>query len=92
MTEPLTFPVPAALCGDQLETELAAAGFAGSVTVNNSTGLLEVAGVDAADSQAVKEVVAAHVYVPPPPPTPAEKLAAAGLTIEDLKALGVQVA
>ena len=43
------------------------------------------------DAAAVAAALKAHVPVMPAPPTPAEKLAAAGLSVEDLKALGFQV-
>lgn len=63
----ITLPVPAALNGDVLEDELAAAGFDADVYV--SGGDLVVSGLDEADRDAVQAVIDAHV---PPDPGPSK--------------------
>lgn len=72
----LTFPKPAALHGDALTDELAAAGFPDAEVVDNGRGELEVDGVTDADRDGVKAVIDAHVP-PPPPPDPDDELDAA---------------
>lgn len=68
-----------------LDAELGGHGLCGSPS--------EIVAVDGSPVTAdkLKAAIAAHVPPALPVPTPAEKLAAAGLTLDDLKALGVQV-
>jgi hypothetical protein len=74
----LTFPVPAALNGEALTAELAAAGITASVTVSGDS--LQV--VTDADHSAVERVVKAHVP-PPPPASPDSDLAARIQAVHD---------
>jgi len=73
-----TFPIPSNLDGEQLKIELEAI----SVYVIEDKLVIDS---DKTEAQ-VKAAIDAHVPVPTPEPTVAEKLASVGLSIEELKA------
>ena len=73
-----TLPIPTNLNGDQLQIELNAT----SVYVGENGLIIDS---DKTESQ-VKTIVAAHVPKPKAEATVAEKLATAGLTLDELKA------
>lgn len=77
----LTFPVPAALNGDALSDELAAAGFDADVFVRGDE--LVVDGPDDTDRDAVQAVIDGHVP-PDPEPTKEDKLAVIRPKVEAL--------
>ena len=73
-----TLPIPVQLNGDQLQLELNAA----AVYVGEN-GLV----IDSDKTEAqVKAIVDAHIPIPKPELTLAEKLASVGLSVDDLKA------
>jgi len=77
-----TFPIPAALIGDQLRDEL------GAEKVWIDGDLLFIRG-DFTEAEAVAGIKA-HIPAEIVPPTPAERLfAATGLTVAEYKALGL---
>lgn len=88
-----SFPIPAALHGDALTDELAAAGFTATVYVSGDE--LVINGPADTDHDAVQAVIDAHVPPAPPPDPETEFRAAvkAATSIADLKAalLGNQV-
>jgi len=75
-------PIPAQLNGDQLQAEIGAL----SVRVNGNDLIIDS---DKTEAE-VLSLVAAHIPAPFVEPTVADKLAAAGLTLDELKtALGL---
>jgi hypothetical protein len=87
----IKFDKPANLNGTELLDELAVAG----IVLNKDTQIPLVDGngdlwldVKSSDKSKVEEVLASHNgTIIAPQPTAADKLAAAGLTVDDLKAL-----
>ena len=77
------FNRPTNLNGSELIDELKAAGINASRVADYLDGTI---GVDVNDEVAAQSIIANHNgTIIPPQPTAAEKLAAAGLTVEELK-------
>jgi hypothetical protein len=73
-----TLPIPAELNGDQLQSEIGAANlyaFEDKLIIDS----------DKSEDQ-VKSIIANHKPIPKAVPTLVEKLAAAGISLEELKA------
>lgn len=73
-----TFAIPTELNGDQLQIEIGA----------NAVYVIEDKLIIDSDKtkEEVETIIAAHVPIPKPEPTVAEKLASVGLSLEELKA------
>ena len=84
----MEFTKPNSLNGAQLKSELKAQGIAVDVIDDNGNGQISF-DVEKNKETAANEIVAAHIGIETKP-TIADKLAQAGLTIDELKtALGV---
>lgn len=85
----ITIPFKKKINGDLLTQELAAAGLITDVVVMPNE-LLELNGLEEADTAKAEEILNAHIAPLPTEPTLDAKLASVGLSVTDLKeALGL---
>jgi hypothetical protein len=85
----ITIPFNKKINGNLLTQELAAAGLITDVVVMPDE-LLELNGLEEADTAKAKEILAAHIAPAPTEPTLDAKLASVGLSVDGLKqALGL---